>query len=125
MSMNDPMLLDPYDLFTARALTASGGATPSATSPLLAVGKLSKIHAFVKNTGTSTNVTITIYGTPTNPAVMKEALSVFTLGATGGGSDFAGRYIEKDAIPKYIYAVITNSDAANPATVYVTLDRWR
>lgn len=123
--MNDPMLLDPCDLFTAQALTVSGGATPSATSPILAVGKLSKIHAFVKNTGTSTNVTITIYGTPTDPAVMMEPLAVFTLGATGGGSDLAGRYIEKDAIPKFIYAVITNSDAANTANISVTLDRWR
>jgi len=123
--MNNPLSIDPVDLITAQALTISGGATPSVTSSLLEVGKLSKIHVFVKNTGPSTNVTITIYGTPTNPAVMKEALVVFTLGATGSGSDFAGRYIEKDAVPRYIYAVATNSDPANVANISVTFDRWR
>lgn len=123
--MNDPGIIPTVDLFTAQALTASGGATPSATSALLRVEKLSKIHAFVKNTGASTNVTVYIYGSNASPAVMKELIGTFTLGATLSGSDFAGRYIEKDAVPRYIYAVATNSDAVNAATITVSLDRWR
>ena len=123
--MNTPFLLDPVDLLTGQVLTVSGGATPSVTSDLQPSAMLSKIHVFVKNIGASTNVTITIYGTPTSPAVMKETLAIFNLGATGAGSDFAGRYIEKEAIPRYIYAVATNSDATNEANITVSLDRWR
>jgi hypothetical protein len=124
--MNNPMLLDPTDLFTAQALTVSGGATPSLTSsPRLAVGKLSKLHVFVRNTGASTNCTISIYGAPTSTGTMTESLAVFTLGAGNVTPYSAGRYIERDAVPRYIYAVITNSDAANTATITVTLDRYR
>lgn len=121
--MNNPMLLDPIDLFTSAALTASGGATPSLTSNPIAVGKLSKIQVFVKNAGTSTNCTITIKGKPTSDSTMESVLAVFTLGASGAGADKAGRYIEQ--FPSYIFAVISNADAANAATVTVTLNRFR
>lgn len=121
--MNNPLFVEPLDLFTAQALTASGGATPSATSATTMVGKLSKVHVFVANSGASTNVTVTIKGKPTDSSTMESVLAVFTLGATGTSDAKAGRYIEQ--FPKYIYAVASNVDAVNAATITVTLDRFR
>lgn len=115
--MNDPMLLDPVDLFTAQVVAASG----SITSARLPVGKLSKIHVLVKNTGASENVTITIEEATAPTGGMVGVIIPFTLGATEGAS----MYIAPGAVPKFIYAVITNSDTVNAATITVTLDRWR
>ena len=122
--MNNPMLIDPIDLLTGSALTVSGGATPSVTSnPPLMVAKLSKLHVFVKNSGTSTNCVITIKGKPTPTSTMETVLAVFTLGAAGAGTYKAGRYIEQ--FPSYIYATAVNADAANAANVTITLNRFR
>lgn len=121
--MNNPMFLDPLDLFTEQALTASGGATPTLTSDSVQVGKLSKLHVFVANGGASTNCTITIKGKPTLASAMEEVLQVFTLGATGTADAKAGTYIVYT--PMYIYAIIANSDAVNAAEITVTLNRFR
>jgi hypothetical protein len=121
--MYSPTLFPPADLFTAAALTVSGGATPSLTSDPMPVERMSKVYVYVKNTGASTNCTITIKGKPTASSTVESVLAVFTLGASGSGSDKAGRYIEQ--FPGYIYAVITNSDPANAATITVTVERWR
>jgi hypothetical protein len=122
--MNNPMLIDPIDLFTGEALTASGGATPSKTyTPPLMVAKLSKIHVFVQNAGASTNCVITIKGKPTLTSTLESVLAVFTLGAAGAGADKAGRYIEQ--FPSYIYATAVNADAVNAANVTITLNRFR
>jgi hypothetical protein len=122
--------LTPYNLLENQALTVSGGATPSATSNPLPTGMLSKLHVYVANSGASTSVTVNIYGKKTATATIKEHLATFTLGAaTGSGASLvpysAGRYIESSAIPSFIYAVATNSDAANTASVTISLDRWR
>ncbi len=119
--MNDPMLLDPYDLFTAKAVAASG----SATSARLPTGKLSKIHILLKNTGPSANVTVTIREATALTGGMTGILQPFTLGAGTVESPYeASRYIETDAVPKYIYAEISNMGTGT-ATITVTLDRWR
>lgn len=123
MPMNNPFLIDPVDLFTNQALTVSGGATPSVTSEDLFIAKLSKIHVFVANSGASTNVTVTIKGKPTASSTMESVLAVFTLGATGTADAKAGRFIEQ--FPSYIYAVASNADAVNTATITVTLNRFR
>jgi hypothetical protein len=87
---------------------------------------LSKLQVNVANAGASTSVTIDIYGSPSLTSVRKTHLATFTLGAAVGAVPYeAGRYIEKDAIPSYIYAVATNTDAANVASITCTLDRWR
>ncbi len=118
--------LTPYNLLENQALTVSGGATPSATSNPLPTGMLAKLHVYVANAGASTSVTVDIYGKKTATATIKEHLATFTLGAGSEESPYsAGRYIEKDAIPSFIYAVATNSDAANEASVTVSVDRWR
>lgn len=109
------------NLLNSKALTVSGGVTPSATSTRLPVGMLSKLQVSVKNTGASTNVTVQIYAVDAETGGTSYVLRPFTLGA--GGS--AGCYIEKDAIPKYIYAVATNADTANTAEITVSVDRWR
>lgn len=123
MVMNNPFLIDPLNLFSSQALTASGGATPSATSATTMVAKLSKIHVFVANAGASTNVTVTIKGKPTEDSTLESLLAVFTLGATGTADAKAGRYIEQ--FPSYIYAVASNADAVNAASITVTLNRFR
>jgi hypothetical protein len=91
---------------------------------------LSKLHVYVSNAGASTSVTVDIYGKKTATTNVKEHLATFTLGAaTGAGASLvpysAGRYIESSAIPSFIYAVATNLDAANAATITVSVDRWR
>ena len=124
--MNDPYHAGEIDLLTDQALTVSGGATPSVTSSRLPVGKLSKLHVNVANAGASTSVTVNIYGSPSLTSARKSHLATFTLGAAVGDTPYeAGKYIERDAIPSYIYAVATNSDAVNTASIIVTLDRWR
>ena len=124
--MFDPYHVGEADLLTAQSLTVSGGATPSVTSTRLPVGKLSKLHVNVANAGASTSVTVDIYGAPSLTSVRKSHLVTFTLGAASGEIPYeAGRYIEKDAIPSYIYVVATNSDASNTAAITTTLDRWR
>ena len=118
--------LQSYNLFENKALTVSGGATPSATSSRLPTGMLSKLQVLVANAGASTNVTVNIYGAPSATSTRKTWLATFTLGAAVGAVAYeAGRYIERDAIPTYIYAVATNSDAANTANITITLDRYR
>lgn len=118
--------LTPANLFASQALTVSGGATPSATSSRLPVGMLSKLQVNVANAGASTSVTINIYGSPSLTSARKTHLATFTLGAAVGAVPYeAGRYIEKDAIPSYIYAVASNTDGANEAEITCTLDRWR
>lgn len=128
--MYSPLTFDPVDLLTNQALTVSDGETPSATSDPLKVAMMSKLYVYVSNAGESTSVTIDIYGKKNETTNIKAHLATFTLGAaTGAGESLvpysAGRYIEKDAIPSYIYAVATNSDAANTASVTISLDRWR
>lgn len=128
--MYSPLTFDPVDLLTNQALTGSGGATSSVTSDPLKVAMMSKLYVYVSNAGTSTSVTVDIYGKKNETTNIKAHLATFTLGAaTGSGESLvpysAGRYIEKDAIPSYIYAVATNSDSANAANVSCTIDRWR
>ena len=122
--------LTPYNLLENQALTVSGGDTSSATSNPLPTGMLSKLHVYVSNAGASTSVTVDIYGKKTATTNIKEHLATFTLGAaTGAGVSLvpysAGRYIESSAIPSFIYAVATNSDSVNTASITTTIDRWR
>jgi hypothetical protein len=124
--MYTPQTFDPIDLLTAQALTVSGGATPSVTSEPLKVAMMSRLHVYVSNAGASTSVTVNIYGKTNSTTNIKEHLATFTLGAAVGAVPYsAGRYIERDAIPSYIYAVATNTDGANEAEITCTLDRWR
>jgi hypothetical protein len=117
--------LTSVNLFASQALTVSGGLTPSATSSRIKTSTNQKIHIYCINAGASTSVTITVYGSPTSTSTLKEALAVFTLGASGSGLEFAGGFLLKDAVPTYLYAVATNSDAANAATITVTVDRYQ
>ena len=124
--MFDPHVIGSIDLMTGQALTVSGGATPSKTSNALQISKLSKLHVYVGNAGLSTNVTVDIYGKTKETSTIKSHLATFTLGAGTAQAPYsAGRYIEKDAIPSFIYAVATTSDTANTASVTISLDRWR
>lgn len=118
--------LDPFNLFENEALTVNGGAKPSATSDPLPTGMLAKLHVYVSNAGASTSVTVDIYGKKNATTNVREHLATFTLGAASGSVPYsAGRYIEDKAIPSFTEAEITNSDPDNPASVTVSLDRWR
>lgn len=123
--MYNPLIFDPVDLFDAQTLTVSGGATPAATSSRTCTERLTKVNVTVKNTGASTNVTVSIYAVNESTGGISYVIRPFTLGAGNVTAYTAGCYIEKDAIPRYLYAVATNSDAANTAIITVTIDRWR
>ena len=117
----NPLHLDPKDLFTAQALTVSGGATPSATSSRLPVYKDSKLQFYVSNTGASTNVTVIIYATPTLTSLRKGEIQTFTLGVNDDG----WTYLDTPAVPGYVYAIATNNDSSNSAIITATVDRYR
>jgi hypothetical protein len=124
--MHTSLVIEPLNIFTAQALTVSGGATPTLTSDPIPVRMLSKLNVFVANAGTSTSCTVTICGKPSATSLLGSTLEVFTLGAgTALIPNSAGKYIEE--IPSYIYAIITNADATegHTALITVTLDMTR
>lgn len=124
--MFTPTSCGTVDLMTAQALDISGGSNPSRTSSRLSVGKLSRLHVHVANAGASTNVNVTVYGSPSATSTRRTSLATFTLGAAVGATAYeAGAYLRQDAIPSYIYCIATNADAANVANVTVSLDRYR
>lgn len=124
--MHTSLLIDPLNIFTAQALTVSGGATPTLTSTPIPVRQLSKLNVFVANAGTSTSCTVTICGKPSATSLLSSTLVVFTLAAGTEQVPFSlGKYIEE--LPSYVYAVITNADAieGHTAIITVTLDMKR
>ena len=124
--MNDSRPCGSIDLMTAQSLTVSGGATPSVTSSRVETGKLSRLIVYAANSGASTSVTVNVYGSPTSTSLRKILLATLTLAAAVGSVAYeAGNYIASDAIPSHVYAVATNADAANTASITVTLDRYR
>ncbi len=120
--MYSPLVFDPINLFTDQSVAASTTSDPSAR---LETTRLTKVQVRVKNTGASTNVTVNIYSVDAATNGIPVLISTFTLGAGNVTAYTAGRYIEKDAIPRYIYAQIVNSDASNDAIITVSVDRWR
>lgn len=121
--MYNPLTIDPVDLFTAQALTASGGATPSLSSAALPVGKLSRINVYVQNAGASTDCTIAIKGSPTSAKTLEKTIQTLNLNASTVTK--AGMGISSDDIPAFIWATITNNHAVNAATITVELERFR
>jgi membrane-bound inhibitor of C-type lysozyme len=117
--------LPSVNLFASQALTVSGGDTPSATSSKIKTSTNQKLHFYCGNAGASTSVTITIYGSPSSSSTLKEVLAVFTLGASGSGLEFAGGFLLKEAIPAFLYAIATNSDASHTASITLTVDRYQ
>jgi len=121
--MYTPSIFDPVNLFTSQSVAA---ATTSSPSSRLETSRMSKVQVTVKNTGASTNVTVKIYAVNTSTGGVGGVIRSFTLGAGSVGTPYERWcYIEKDAIPRLLYAVIENNDIANPATITVTVDRWR
>lgn len=118
----NPLRLPPKNLFDS--LTVAALATSSA-SERLPTYKDSKLHVYVRNDGASTAVTVTIYSTDSLTSTHEGEVQPFTLGASGSGSEKAWIFLETTAIPAYLYAKITNSDAANSAIITVTVDRYR
>jgi len=121
--MYNPLIIDPVDLFTAQALTASGGATPTLSSAVLPVGRLSRITVYVRNAGASTDCTIAIKGSPTSAKTLEKTIQTFNLNASTVAK--AGIGISSVDIPAFIWATITNNDAVNVATITVELERFR
>jgi len=121
--MYNPLTIDPFNPFTAQALTASGGATPSLSSSVLQVGKLSRISVYVSNAGASTDCTIAIKGSPTDTKALEKTIQTFNLNASNVTK--AGIGISRDDIPAFIWTTITNNDAVNAATITIQLERFR
>jgi hypothetical protein len=120
--MYNPLVFDPVSLFTNQSVAAS---TTSDPSTRIETTRLSKVQVRIKNTGPSTNVTVNICSVDAATGGISSVLQPFTLGAGNVTPTTAWRYIEKDAIPRFIYAEIVNSDAVNAAIISISLDRWR
>lgn len=120
--MYSPLVFDPVNLFEEQAVLASA---TSAASSRTECTRLTKVQVSVTNTGASTSVTVNIYGVNAATGGISTVIRPFTLGAGNVTPTTAWCYIEKDAIPKYLYAQIVNGDGANAAEVSVVVDRWR
>lgn len=121
--MYSPLIFDPVNLFTNQSVAASTTSNPSSR---LETSRMSKLQITVKNTGLSSNVTVKIYAVNTSTGGAGGVIRSFTLGAGSVNTPYERWcYVERDAIPSYIYVVIENNDITNPATISVTADRWR
>lgn len=120
--MYSPLVFDPVNLFTNQSVAASATSDPSTRIQTV---RLTKVQVRVKNTGPSTNVTINIYTVDAETGGISSVIRPFTLGAGNVTPSTAWCYIEKDAIPRYLYAQIINNDPANAAICSVSIERWR
>ncbi len=121
--MYSPLLFDPVNLFTNQSVAAS---TTSPPSTRLDTSRMSKVQITVKNTGPSTNVTVKIYAVNTLTGGVGGVIRSFTLGAGSVLTPYERWcYIESDAIPLCVYAVIENNDVTSAAEITVTVNRWR
>ncbi len=103
------------NLFTNQVVPASGTVT---SANAVYTGDLKKLDIWVSNTGASTTCTISIMRSPDSAMTMEGCIMPFTLGANGKECIS----VDKDSIPRWIWAKIVNGDTTNSATVTVTLD---
>jgi hypothetical protein len=113
--------VDIDDLVTAKAVAAS----QSFTSSIVPITHLTKLHVYVKNTGTSTTATLTVYASKDKDGNMSGALQAFTLGAGNITPTKSWVPVEWSSIPAFVYVVLSNTDVANGAIYTVSLDGWR
>lgn len=112
------------NLFNAQTVNAS--TTIKSTDPI-SIDSVVKLLCYVSNSGTSNNVTINIYASPTNSTIgMKKPLATFTIGAGTTEIPYkTGNGIDPKQLDNYIWGEIINSDPENPAVITVEFSMFR
>lgn len=101
-------------------LTGTLSAGANETSDNVNVSQTGYFWFFVENTGSSTDLTVVLYGRPT-PAGIETPIATFNLDAstTKKGSKF----VEKN--PSYVYVYVVNNDVGNSTTYNVQIETIR
>ena len=109
--------IDPTNVLFQEEIAASGTLSTSGLSTV----NCTKLNVYIANTGTSTNVDITVKGSPTS------ALSLYKI--IGDkinlvASDSNGPIISDDDIPGYLWFTVENKDSSNSAIITITVERY-
>lgn len=107
-------MTDPQYLFRNMSVAAS---TTLNSTNIIDCSLASKVSIEVKNTGSSTNVTVNINGSLTYDITGYGTLQPVTLGA-GGSTEV---YITKECIPEKLWAQVVNNDPSNAALITVVV----
>jgi hypothetical protein len=105
-------------LFDAQTVDASGNAT---STDVIYTGNTDHLDIYVKNTGTSANCTIIIYGSSHKDKSFQREVQPFTLGTGEDGK--SGVSVYEKSIPSWCWAKVINS-GTSPAIVDVELEMW-
>lgn len=110
-------VFESLNFVSAQTIAASGTLDTTTTSAV----NCEKLDIYFSNTGTSTDVEITVKGSPTSDKVLSKTIgAVVKLGA----SDSNGPIIGEDEIPGYLWFSIENKDASHTAIISITVDKY-
>jgi hypothetical protein len=109
--------VDPLNVIYNQTVAASGTLDTIVTSTV----NCSKLNVYFSNTGTSTDVEITVKGSPTSDKTLSKIIGTPT---QLGASDSNGPVIGEEEIPGYLWFSIVNNDSSNSAIITITVDRY-
>lgn len=121
--MSSLHVFDPVLLYENEIVAAS---TTSNPSERLNTSMMSKVQVFVTNTGTSEDLTVTIYSANAKTGGISSEIQPMNLGAGTDEDPYSCDIIlDFAAVPRYIFAVAKNNDTSKSAKVTISVDRWR
>lgn len=110
-------VFESLNVISAQTVAASGTLDTTVTS----TSNCAKLDIYFSNTGTSTNVEITVKGSPTSDKTLSKIIgSTIQLGA----SDSNGPIIGEDEVPGYLWFSIKNNDPSHSAIITITVDKY-
>ena len=109
--------IDHTNILFQEEIAASGTLSTSGLSTV----NCTKLNVYIANTGTSTNVDITVKGSPTSDLSLYKIIGdKIHLVA----SDSNGPVISDDDIPGYLWFTVENKDSSNSAIITITVERY-
>jgi len=108
---------ESINIISSQTISASGTLDTGVTSTT----NCAKLDVYFSNTGTSTDVKITVHGSPTSDKTISKTIGTsIQLGA----SDSNGPVIGDEEIPGYLWFSIVNNDPTNSAIITITVDKY-
>jgi len=109
--------IDPTNVLFQEEIAASGTLSTSGLSTV----NCTKLNVYIANTGTSTNVDLTVKGSPTSELSLYKIIGdKIHLVA----SDSNGPVISDDDIPGYLWFTVENKDSSNSAIITITVEKY-
>lgn len=109
--------IDPTNILFQEEIAASGTLSTSGLSTV----NCTKLNVYIANTGTSTNVDITVKGSPTSDLALYKIIGdKINLVA----ADSNGPMIGDADIPGYLWFTVENKDSENSAIITITVERY-